>query len=150
MLFASGYPDNGSGGPIRVYSPGEVVPGLWESDGYPGTGWPDRDDGTGYNDYLDPMTLRYSVKDLDGNVGYADVNIQAAYGGCSGTGDQELTPDDVVEEDVSCITEGLIETRGKVTVRDGVVLYLSGSGVYLNGSFTDFFKVHAGAELIIR
>ncbi len=157
LLRYNGYPDS-SWGPVRVdniNASDEISPGLWETDGERGYQWPVPPEDPSYGDYYDdPLEIefaRFSVKDLDGNVAYRDVILQAAEGGCSGTGDQALLPEDMgVGKDVSCITDGIIESSGEVTVGDGVILYLSGYGVYLNGGLNNFFKVRAGAGLIVR
>jgi hypothetical protein len=140
LLRYNGYPDDGGYGPVRVSSPAEQSPGTWEAAGNRGYQWPVPPVDPSYADYYDdPLEIeyaRFSVKDLDGNVAYRDVILQAAEGGCSGTGLQTLEPEDLgTNKDVSCITDGSIQTVGGIVITRGMLLYLSGETVGLNAGF---------------
>jgi hypothetical protein len=116
-----------------INQPTELSPGSWEAKGSRGYDWPNLNGSRDYHP-LEQEIARFSVKDLDGNVAYRDVILQAAEVGCSGTGYQELNPDDIAEnKDLSCITDGHINSTGEVIVGGGMTLYLSAPGVSLNG-----------------
>lgn len=137
-LFSDGYPDKSSSGPINI-SQGSIVetPGIgYIAEGIPGSAWP----------ALDPMTVRFAVKDLDGNVGYTDTVIEVASAACSGTV-ETLEPGDMAAgQDVSCIADNRIDSVGEVIVDNGQVLYLFAPIANLNSGFT----VRTGSEVIIR
>ena len=134
-LKANGYlAGSNSYVPVWIWpGPTEDSPGSWSYRGSRGFGWP-----TSSNyDPLDTVTARFHVKDTNGNVAYRDVILQAAEGGCSGTGNQTLEPADLgTNKDTSCIADGDIGTSGAVTVSNGMLLYLSGKTVELNKDFT--------------
>jgi len=138
LYFANSRPDP-VGSIIRfMFSPVEQSPGIWTINGGPATGW------ASLPNKLDPEIARFSVLNPDGDVAYADVIMQAAEADCSGDGDQLLVPAVVVRgKDVSCITSGRISVDPGVTIRDGVMLYLSGAGV----GFTWDFHVAGGGKL---
>lgn len=143
-LKANGYPGGHSDVPVWVWhTPSEDSPGMWTFKGARGFGWP-----TSSNyDPLDPVTVRFHVKDIDGNVGYRDVILQAAEGGCSGSGSQTLTPDDMgANKDVSCIADGKVETSGAVVISADRFLYLSAPEVQLNADFS----VKLGGEVKVE
>ena len=145
ILRANGYlAASNSYVPVWVWpSPSEDSPGIWTYKGGRGFQWP-----TSSNyDPLDPVIARFHVKDSDGNVGYRDVILQAAEGGCSGSGTQTLSPDDMgAHKDVSCITDGRVETDGPVVVSADMLLYLSAPEVFLNPGFS----VILGGELKVE
>lgn len=152
LLRYNGYPDDGGYGPVRVSSPAEQSPGTWEAAGNRGYQWPVPPIDPSYADYYDdPLEIeyaRFSVKDLDGNVAYRDVILQAAEGGCSGTGLQTLGPEDLgVNKDVSCITDGGIQTVGGIVITHGMLLYLSGETVGLNAGFR---VVNGELKILVR
>jgi hypothetical protein len=69
VLFPNGYEDRGGAGPINIYYKTYAVPGrddLYTTEGYRGSSWPDSD----------PVTVRFSVEDQDGNISYADTEIK--------------------------------------------------------------------------
>ncbi|WP_457667527.1 hypothetical protein [Thiolapillus sp.] len=147
LLRFNGYPDDGGYGPVRVKRSGEsgTSPGLWEVDGYRGKDWPIPPADPSYADYYDdPMEIevaRFSVKDKEGNVAYRDVVLQAAEGGCSGSGTQTLSPEDLsANKDVSCIADGKVETNGPIVISADMLLYLSAPEVLLNPDFS--VKLH--------
>ncbi len=145
MLRANGYlAASNSYVPVWIWpSPSEDSPGIWTYKGGRGFGWP-----TSSNyDPLDPVTVRFHVKDSDGNVGYRDVILQAAEGGCSGTGTQTLEPEDLgANKDVSCIADGKVETSGSVVISADLFLYLSAPEVQLNPDFS----VREGGQVLVK
>jgi len=120
--------------PVWVWStPSEDAPGIWTYKGGRGSGWPTSSD---YNP-LDPVTARFHVKDSDGNMAYRDVILQAAEDGCSGSGLKILDPTDLgTNKDVSCITDGKLQTNGPVVISADMLLYLSAPEVLLNPNFS--------------
>ncbi len=67
VLFPNGYEAKGSAGPIAISPWIEVIDdNLYATEGYRGTDWPSND----------PVKVRFSVEDEDGNVGYADTIIE--------------------------------------------------------------------------
>ena len=151
MLRFNGYPDAGGYGPVRVdtiYDGDEVSPGLWETDGYRGYQWPvPPTDPVYYRDALEVEIARFSVKDMEGNVAYRDVVLQAAEGGCTGSGTQTLTSDDMgIHKDVSCIADGRVETSGPIVISADLFLYLSAPEVQLNPDFS----VKLGGEVKVE
>lgn len=139
LLFPNGYEDRGSAGPISFGNTVDKVPNtnnLYTAEGRAASSWP----------AMDPVTVRFSVEDQDGNVGYADTVIQVAAAGCSTDAVETLESADMLGSgDVSCFADSRIDTDGDVVVRNGVALYLSSSVVVLNGGFS----VQAGGELIV-
>jgi hypothetical protein len=140
VQFANGYTD-AVGHVIRLlFNPVEESPGMWAIDGEPVGNW------VSLPNKLDPVIARFSVRNTEGNVAYADVILQAAEADCSGDGNQQLRPSVVVAgKDVSCITSGAISVDPGIMVRDGVLLYLSGKPV----SFSTSFQVRNGGGLSV-
>lgn len=67
VFFPDGYEAKGEAGPIAIYhTPTRVYPNLYTTEGYRGGAWPSND----------PVRVRFSVEDEDGNVGYADTVIR--------------------------------------------------------------------------
>ncbi|MEA1920208.1 MAG: hypothetical protein U9N52_10235 [Campylobacterota bacterium] len=72
VLFPSGYEDKSGAGPISIspwINPSGSIPNLYETEGYRGLGWPSND----------PVTVRFSVEDEDGHVGYVDTVIRRSF-----------------------------------------------------------------------
>lgn len=140
LLFPNGYEDRGSAGPIAFGNTVDQVPNtnnLYTATGFDGSSWP----------AMDPVTVRFSVEDQDGNLGYADTVIQVAAAGCSTDTVETLDAADMLgSADVSCFADSRIDTAGDVVVKSGVALYLSSPVVVLNGGFS----VQVGGELIVN
>ncbi|WP_456406048.1 hypothetical protein [Thiolapillus sp.] len=136
VLKVDGYPaKSNSYAPVWIWPNPTQQTNQWEYRGSRGFKWPNPDN----NEYapLDPVTARFHVKDMNGNLAYRDVILQAAEGGCSGTGLQTLEPEDLgSNKDVSCITDGGIQTVGGIVITRGMLLYLSGETVGLNTGFS--------------
>lgn len=67
VLFPNGYEASGDYGPIAISNTQTVVtPNLYETEGYRGSDWPSND----------PVRVRFSAEDEDGNIGYADTIIK--------------------------------------------------------------------------
>ena len=139
-LFPSGYEDRGGAGPIDFGYAIDKIPNmnnLYTATGFDGSSWP----------AMNPVTVRFSVEDQDGNVGYADTVIQVAAAGCSTDSVETLEPADMPgSNDVSCFADSRIDTAGHVVVKSGIVLYLSSPVVVLNGGFS----VLAGGTVIVE
>ncbi len=150
LMRFNGYPDDGGYGPVKVYTPNEDAanPGMWEANGYRGTDWPvPPGDAAHYGDPLEIEIARFSMKDNAGNVAYRDVVLQAAEGGCSGSGALTLDPEDLGHnKDVSCIADGSVGTLGTVAIPADILLYLSAPEVLLNPDFS----VQLGGQLKVE
>ena len=68
VLLPNGYTNSGGYGPIDVmfYTENMIEPNLYEAKGYRGRDWPSND----------PVRVRFSVEDEDGNIAYADTIIK--------------------------------------------------------------------------